>query len=75
MNVYTAARIEIAAFSVLAFGAGYYWPSWEGALGAAFLVWVGLTMIKDEWDERKLAKERRMLSERLTKKLRKRSAK
>ena len=64
MNVYTAARIEIAWFSAIAFGSGYYWPEWPGLLGAVFLVWVGLTMIKDEHDEAKLRKDRRMLSDR-----------
>ncbi len=53
MGVYTAARIEIACFSAFAFTTGYYWPSWQGVLGAAFLVWAGLTMVKDEWNERR----------------------
>ncbi len=65
MGVYTAARIEIACFSAFAFTTGYYWPSWQGVLGAAFLVWAGLTMVKDEWNERRSAKEHRMLSDRL----------
>ena len=68
MNTYTAARIEIVLFSFLAYGAGYYWPSWEGVLLTVFLAWAGLTMIKDEWDERKFGKDHRMLSERLFKK-------
>ena len=70
MNVYTAARIEIAWFSAIAFAAGYFWPSWAGMFMAAFLVWVGVTMIKDDWDERKSAKEHRMLTDKLFRKAR-----
>lgn len=69
MSVYTAARFEIVLFSAIAFGAGYYWPSWTGVVGVMFLVGAGLTMIKDDWDERKLAKEHRMLTDRLFRKV------
>lgn len=67
MNVYTAARIEIAWFSMIAFGGGYLLGSgsWVGWLVAGFLIWVGLTMIRDDWVERKLMKESRLLTERL----------
>jgi threonine/homoserine/homoserine lactone efflux protein len=65
MSVYTAARIEIVLFAGIAFWSGYYWPSWIGIAGVVFLAWAGATMLKDEWDEQKLAKEHRMLSQRL----------
>ena len=56
MDVYTAARIEVFMFSFISFGAGYYWSSGLGKLIFVFLVWAGLTMIKDTWNEYKFAK-------------------
>jgi len=59
MTNLTGARIEIIMFSVIAFGAGQLWPSWEGIALVAFLVWAGLTMVKDEWDEQRADHNRR----------------
>ena len=61
MDFYTAARIEIVMFSAIAFGAGYYWPDWPGLLLTAFLVWAGIVIIKDEWDERRNSKQGRLI--------------
>ncbi len=55
MTVYTVARIEIACFSVVAFGAGYLWPAWPALLTTAFLIWAGILMVKDTWDEERAA--------------------